>query len=74
LLPSDDPSVSVVQMQKQSEEYRHKAAECARKALACREPAIQRGFAEAARRWRHLAQRTEDENTPPLPIRIVAIR
>lgn len=74
LLLSDYLSVSVVQMQKNSEEYRHKAAECARKALACREPAIRRGFAEAARRWRHLAQRMEDENVPPQPIRIVAIR
>jgi hypothetical protein len=60
-------------MQKQSEEYRHKAAECARKALASPEPAIKRGFTEAARRWRHLAQRKEDE-TSPQPIRIVAIR
>jgi hypothetical protein len=46
--------VSADRMQKEAEskEYRRKAAECARKALACREPAIRRGFAEAARRWR----------------------
>jgi hypothetical protein len=46
-------------MQTGSLEYRHKAAECARKALACREPAIRRGFAEAARRWRNLAEKKE---------------
>jgi hypothetical protein len=46
-------------MQTGSEEYRRKAAECARRALACREPAIRRGFAEAARRWRNLAQKKE---------------
>jgi hypothetical protein len=63
-------------MQKEQElqDYRHKAAECARKALACQEPAIRRGFAEAARRWRHLAQRKEDEIAAPQPVRIVAIR
>jgi hypothetical protein len=42
-----------------SQECRRKAAECARKALASREPIVRRGFAEAARRWRHLAERKE---------------
>jgi hypothetical protein len=46
-------------MQTGSQEYRRKAAQCAQKALACREPAIRRGFAEAARRWRNLAQKKE---------------
>ena len=59
--------------QKQSQEYRHKAAECARKALACREPAIRRGFAEAARRWRVLAQKKED-GAEAEPINVVALR
>jgi hypothetical protein len=59
--------------QKQSQEYRHRAAECARKALACREPAIRRGFAEAARRWRNLAQKNED-SAEPEPISVFALR
>jgi hypothetical protein len=46
-------------MQTGSKECRRKAAECARKALASREPTIRRGFAEAARRWRHLAEKKE---------------
>jgi hypothetical protein len=60
-------------MQKESEEYRHKAAECARRALACGEPAIQRGFAEAARRWRHLAERKEEAGSASPSVRVVAI-
>ena len=59
--------------QKQSQEYRHKAAECARKALAAREPTIRRGFAEAARRWRNLAQKQED-GAEVQPINIFALR
>jgi hypothetical protein len=59
--------------QKQAQYYRHKAAECARKALACREPTVQRGFAEAARRWRNLAQKNED-NAEAEPISIFALR
>jgi hypothetical protein len=59
--------------QKQSREYRHKAAECARKALASREPAIHRGFAEAARRWRNLAQKQED-GAEYEPVSIFALR
>jgi hypothetical protein len=59
--------------QKQSKEYRHKAAECARKALASREPTIRRGFAEAARRWRNLAQKQED-SAEAEPISIFALR
>jgi hypothetical protein len=46
-----------------SREYRRRAAECARKALACREPVVRRGFAEAARRWRNLAQKKEEAGT-----------
>jgi hypothetical protein len=46
-------------MQNTSGEYRHKAAECARKAIACREPAIRSGYAEAARKWRNLAEKKE---------------
>jgi hypothetical protein len=61
------------EQQKQSQEYRHRAAECARKALACREPAIRNGFAEAARRWRNLAQRTEDGAVCE-PVKIFALR
>jgi hypothetical protein len=56
-----------------SQDYRRKAAECARKALACPEPAIRRGFAEAARRWRNLAQKKET-STASETIRIVAFR
>jgi hypothetical protein len=59
--------------QRQSQDYRHKAAECARKALASQEPAIRRGFAEAARRWRVLAQKKEDGATAE-PINIFALR
>jgi hypothetical protein len=59
--------------QKQSREYRHKAAECARKALAAREPAVRRGFAEAARRWRNLAQKQED-GPEAEPVSIFALR
>jgi hypothetical protein len=59
--------------QKQSREYRHRAAECARKALACREPSIRRSFAEAARRWRVLAQKSED-GPEAEPISIFALR
>ena len=66
-------SESAGQMQTGSEEYRRKAAECARKALACREPAIRHGYAEAARRWRHLAQKKEDGVASELE-RTVAVR
>jgi len=59
--------------QRQSQDYRHKAAECARKALACPEPSIRRGFAEAARRWRVLAQKKED-GVAAEPINIFALR
>jgi hypothetical protein len=62
-----------MQKQKESLEYRHKAAECARKALACQEPVIRHSFAEAARRWRHLAERKEAAAASP-PVRVVAIR
>jgi hypothetical protein len=61
------------EQQKELRDYRHRAAECARKALACREPSIRRGFAEAARRWRNLAQRMED-GAACEPVRIVALR
>jgi hypothetical protein len=60
-------------MEKESEEYRRRAAECARKALECREPAIRRGFAEAARRWRNLAQKKE-AGMASETIRLVAFR
>jgi hypothetical protein len=60
-------------MQTGSEEYRRKAAECARKALACREPGIRRGFAEAARRWRNLAQKKET-GTASATVRVIAFR
>jgi hypothetical protein len=60
-------------MQTGSKEYRHKAAECARKALACREPSIRRGFAEAARRWRNLAQKKEASAVPE-PVRLALVR
>jgi hypothetical protein len=59
--------------QEQLQYYRHKAAECARKALACREPSVRRGFAEAARRWRVLAQKNED-SAEAEPISIFALR
>jgi hypothetical protein len=59
--------------QERSQEYRHRAAECARKALACREPSIRRGFAEAARRWRVLAQKNED-GPEAEPVSIFALR
>jgi hypothetical protein len=59
--------------QKQSQDYRHRAAECARKALACQEPTVRRGFAEAARRWRNLAQKQED-SAEAEPIGILALR
>jgi hypothetical protein len=56
-------------MQEGSAVYRHKAAECARKALASREPAVRNGYAEAARRWRNLAEKKEGgkvaERNPP---------
>jgi len=61
------------EQQKELQEYRHRAAECARKALACREPTIRRSFAEAARRWRNLAQRTEDDAACE-PVNIIALR
>jgi hypothetical protein len=61
------------EQQKQLRDYRHRAAECARKALACQEPSIRRGFAEAARRWRNLAQRKED-GVGSDPARIVVLR
>jgi hypothetical protein len=61
------------EQQKQSQYYRHKAAECARKALACREPTVRRGFAEAARRWRVLAQKNED-GPEAEPVSIFALR
>jgi hypothetical protein len=59
--------------QKQLQYYRHKAAECARKALACQEPTVRRGFAEAARRWRVLAQKNEDSPEAE-PVSIFALR
>jgi hypothetical protein len=59
--------------QEQLQYYRHKAAECARKALACREPSVRRGFAEAARRWRVLAQKSED-GPKAEPVSIFALR
>ena len=59
--------------QEQLQYYRHKAAECARKALACREPTVRRGFAEAARRWRVLAQKNEDSREAE-PVSIFALR
>jgi hypothetical protein len=65
-----DPA-STGQMQRNSDEYRHKAAECARKALASHERSIRDGYAEAARRWRKLAEKTEasgsSESSPPPP-------
>jgi hypothetical protein len=61
------------EQQKELQEYRHRAAECARKALACSEPTIRRSFAEAARRWRNLAQRTED-GAASEPLKIIALR
>jgi len=61
------------EQQKQLQDYRHRAAECARKALACQEPTIRRSFAEAARRWRNLAQRQEDASACE-PVRVVALR
>jgi hypothetical protein len=61
------------EQQEKLRDYRHRAAECARKALACREPSIRRGFAEAARRWRNLAQRREDD-AASRSVRIIAIR
>jgi hypothetical protein len=61
------------EQQRELQDYRHRAAECARRALACREPSIRRGFAEAARRWRNLAQRKEDD-AARVPLKIVAFR
>ena len=61
------------EQQKVLQDYRHRAAECARKALACREPSIRSGFAEAARRWRNLAQRRED-NAACEPIKVAALQ
>ncbi len=61
------------EQQRELQDYRHRAAECARKALACREPSIRSSFAEAARRWRNLAQRREDDAACE-PIKFVALR
>jgi hypothetical protein len=46
-------------MRRSAEEYRRKAAECARKALASTEAVVRGGYAEAARRWRALADKSE---------------
>jgi hypothetical protein len=56
--------VTEVRTQSGSVEYRRKAAECAQKALACRDRAIRAGFAEAARRWRSLAEKKETTSLP----------
>ncbi|GEM_PF-5593734 len=63
-------------MRMSAQEYRRKAAQCAGKALASREAVVRGAYAEAARRWRALADKCEGRapgERTPVPAKLVIL-
>jgi hypothetical protein len=49
-------------LQSKAEEYRARAAECARRAEAARDPEVHASYTEMARAWLRLASYVDEQN------------